>query len=198
MSAVESSMIALGTLAPAFHLKDGRGFSMSRDDAVGSKGLLVIFTCNHCPYVKHIHAGLLAVIQMAQEQGIAIAAICSNDAVSHPQDSPEAMVRESLLHKYSFPYLSDASQEVAKAFGAQCTPDFFLFEANLRLAYRGQLDDSRPSNGLAVTGADLRAAVLAVAEGKSPNATQRPSIGCNIKWKVAAAPLTDAVLDAMH
>ncbi len=156
---------------------------MAREDAEGMKGLLVIFLCNHCPYVKHIHTGLLAVIQMAQEQGFAVAAINANDAVAYPQDGPAEMVRESHAHRYTFPYLFDASQEIARAFGAQCTPDFFLYDAQLRLAYRGQLDDSRPSNGRPVTGADLRAAILALGEGSSPKAEQRPSIGCNIKWR---------------
>ena len=156
---------------------------MDREDARGTKGLLVIFLCNHCPYVKHIHAALLSLIQMAQEQGICVAAINSNDSIAYPQDGPDAMLRESLLHRYTFPYLFDESQEVAKSFSAQCTPDFFLYDANLCLAYRGQLDDSRPSNGLPVTGADLRSAVLAVAEAGKPNAVQRPSIGCNIKWR---------------
>ncbi len=156
---------------------------MSQSDALGMKGLLVIFLCNHCPYVKHIHSPLLSLIQMAQEQGLAVAAINSNDPLTHPQDGPLEMVIASHAHRYTFPYLFDATQEVARAFGAECTPDFFLFDAQFRLAYRGQLDDSRPSNGLPVTGADLRAAVLAVAAGEKPSAQQKPSIGCNIKWR---------------
>lgn len=190
MAKTESSMVALGTEAPAFELTDVvSGEKMSRDDvAVGASGLLVMFICVHCPYVQHVERQL-AQIGADYDGVIGIAAICSNDVASHPEDSPENMKAQALRLGFLFPYLYDETQEVARAYAAACTPDFFLYDAGMKLVYRGQLDDSRPyrpsggGNEIPVTGKDLRAAMDAVVAGKKPDTNQRNSIGCNIKWR---------------
>ncbi|MBW3534845.1 MAG: thioredoxin family protein [Gemmatimonadetes bacterium] len=156
------------------------------DDAID--GVLVTFLCNHCPFVKHVQEGLAAFAREYQEKGLAVVGISSNDAAAYPQDRPEAMKEEAERAGYTFPYLYDESQEVAKAYRAACTPDFFLFDRDLRLAYRGQMDASRPGNDVPVTGEDLRRAADAVLAGRSPSEDQTPSVGCNIKWKPGNAP----------
>jgi thiol-disulfide isomerase/thioredoxin len=191
MSKMQSSMVELGTVAPAFELVDVvSGKAMGRDDVAAladGRGLLVMFICVHCPYVKHVEAGL-AEIGRDYAGKIAIAAISSNDVVSYPQDSPSEMKAQAERLGFQFPYLFDETQEVARAYEAACTPDFFLFDAEMKLVYRGQLDDSRPRRGdfgndIPVTGRDLRAAMDAVLAGKRPDTNQRSSIGCNIKWR---------------
>jgi peroxiredoxin len=188
MVAVNSTMLPLGTPAPDFRLPDTDGKLVSRDDFRAAPGLLVMFICNHCPFVKHIRHGLAAFGRDYQPRGLAIVAINSNDADNYPDDSPQKMAQEKDQIGYVFPYLYDETQEVAKAYHAACTPDFYLFDRERRLVYRGQFDDSRPSNGRPVTGADLRAAADAVLAGKPVTGDQQPSIGCNIKWKPGAAP----------
>ena len=183
-----STMATLGSNAPDFSLINVDGRTVSLSDFAGSKGLLVIFMCNHCPFVKHVAGELTRLANDYLPKGLAIVGINSNDAATHPEDSPERMVHEVEERGYPFPYLYDETQEVAQAYKAACTPDFFLYDARQRLVYRGQLDDSRPSNGLPVTGRDLRAAIDAVLAGKSVPAPQKPSLGCNIKWKQGAEP----------
>jgi len=161
---------------------------VSLNDARGAKAVLVMFICNHCPFVKHIRQGLARFGKDYQESGLAIFAINANDISKYPEDSPEKMALEVQRVGYVFPYLFDETQEVAMAYHAACTPEFYLFDANQRLVYRGQFDASRPENGLPVTGADLRAAVDAVLEGKAVPSEQKPSIGCNIKWKKGNEP----------
>jgi peroxiredoxin len=181
-------MLALGTPAPDFALPDTDGRIVRLADYRDAKGLLVMFICNHCPYVKHVQAELARIGRDYLPRGVAIVAISSNDAAAYPDDAPDKMAEEKARAGYPFPYLYDESQDVAKAYRAACTPDFFLFDGAGRLAYRGQLDDSRPKNALPVTGRDLRAALDAVLAGAPWPAEQRPSIGCNIKWKVGEAP----------
>jgi peroxiredoxin len=188
MAKTQSTMTPLGASAPDFRLPDTTGTVVSRDDVAAAPALLVMFICNHCPYVKHVREALAAFAREYQQKGLAIVAINSNDVTSYPDDSPEKMVEEVAAAGYPFPYLFDASQAVAKAYGAACTPDFFLFDAARRLVYRGQFDDSRPGNAVAVTGKDLRAACDAVLAARPVPAEQRPSIGCNIKWKPGNAP----------
>ena len=183
MAETPSTMVALGTAAPDFRLPDTNGQLVARDDFKAAPGLLVMFICNHCPFVKHVRRGLAQFARDYQARGLAIVAINSNDIASYPEDSPENMAKEVKDAGYTFPYLYDASQAVAKAYRAACTPDFFLFDRERRLVYRGQFDDSRPSNARPVTGAHLRAAADAVLSGGQVSPTQRPSIGCNIKWK---------------
>ena len=180
-----STMLPLGTLAPRFRLPDPEGRLVSSDDFADAPALLVVFLCNHCPYVKHIQAGFAEFAKEYQNRGAAIVAINSNDIVTYPDDRPEKMAEEAAKAGYTFPYLFDETQSVAQAYHAACTPDFFLFDGNHRLAYRGQFDDSRPKNGRPVTGVDLRAALDAVLAGRPVAAEQRPSAGCNIKWKAA-------------
>jgi peroxiredoxin len=187
LAATESTMLELGTPAPDFRLPDTSGRQVSRDDFRGQP-LLVAFLCNHCPFVKHVRQGLARFARELQPRGLAVVGINANDVATHPEDSPAKMAEEVKLAGYVFPYLFDESQEVAKAYRAACTPDFFLFDAQHRLVYRGQFDDSRPGNGRPVTGADLRAAALALLEGKPVSAKQTPSIGCNIKWKRGNEP----------
>jgi len=187
MVAVNSTMLPLGTVAPDFRLPDTTGKTVSLSDFKG-KPLLVAFICNHCPYVKHIRAGLALLGRDYQSQGTAIVGINSNDVANYPDDSPAKMKQEAKEAGYNFPYLYDESQSAAKAYRAACTPDFFLFDKNHRLVYRGQFDDSRPGNGIPVTGKDLRAALDDVLTGKPVAATQKPSIGCNIKWKAGGEP----------
>jgi peroxiredoxin len=177
-------MLELGTTAPDFALPDVvTGKTVRRDDFRGQKALLVIFICSHCPYVKHIEKGLAILGKDYRGKPVSIVAISSNDAVTHPADDPAGLKRQAETYGFVFPYLHDETQAVARAFKAACTPDFFLFDADLRLVYRGQFDSSRPSNGIPVTGEDLRAAIDAALAGKPPLEDQRPSIGCNIKWK---------------
>ena len=178
-----SSMLALGTRAPAFRLPDPDGKWVSSQDLDKAPALLVAFICNHCPYVRHIQSSFAQLAKRYQERGVAIVAINSNDAENYPDDRPEKMAEEIKLAGYTFPYVYDESQEVAKSYQAACTPDFFLFDRNRLLVYRGQFDDSRPANGLPVTGADLSAALDAVLGGRSVPVNQKPSVGCNIKWK---------------
>lgn len=183
-----STMLPLGTTAPDFSLTDTDGKTVSRSDFLGKKGLLVVFLCNHCPYVKHIADQLKQIGDDYLPQDIAIVGISSNDVAAQPEDSPEKMKQEKQQRGYAFPYLFDASQGVAKAYHAACTPDFFLFDADHKLVYRGQLDDSRPSNGKPVTGADLRRALDTLLAGQPPLERQVPSLGCNIKWIAGAEP----------
>lgn len=191
MSRTESAMVELGSVAPPFELQDVlSGKAIGRDDVLATgqnSGLLVMFVCPHCPYVKHIEAEL-GRIGMDYSGKIGVAAIMSNDLVEYPQDGPEAMRNQAKTHGWNFPYLLDEMQEVAREYDAACTPDFFLYDADMKLVYRGQLDDSRPRRGdfgndTPVTGKDLRAAIDAVIAGKRPDTNQKVSIGCNIKWK---------------
>ncbi len=183
-----STMLPLGTEAPPFRLPDTAGREVSLDDFRESRGLLVAFICNHCPFVKHIRHELARFGREYQERGLAVVAINSNDVANYPDDHPDRMAEEVREAGYTFPYLFDESQEVAKAYRAACTPDFFLFDADRRLVYRGQLDDSRPGNDLPVTGGDLRAAADALLAGLPLPAEQKPSIGCNIQWQEGNAP----------
>ena len=177
-----STMLPLGTSAPDFSLLNVDGSSVSLGDFADSKGLLVIFICNHCPFVIHLREAIAKFADEYQTQGLAVVGISSNDVGTHPDDSPEKMKEEAANAGYNFPYLYDESQEVAKAYKAACTPDFFLFDADKALVYRGQFDSSRPGNDQPVTGADLRAAADAVLSGAEVSAEQTPSLGCNIKW----------------
>ena len=183
-----STMLSLGTNAPDFSLPNVDGSTVSLSDFAGKPGLLVIFLCNHCPFVVHLRDELAKFATEYREKGLAIVGISSNDVATHPDDSPEKMVEEAKSAGYTFPYLYDENQETAKSYQAACTPDFFLFDSNQELVYRGQFDDSRPESGIPVTGADLRAACDAVLAGKAVSAEQKPSIGCNIKWIVGSEP----------
>jgi peroxiredoxin len=176
-------MVPLGTPAPDFDLPDTEGRQVTLSDFGEAPALLVVFMCNHCPYVKHVADELARLSRDYREIGLAMVGINSNDADNYPEDSPEKMRDEVELRGYEFPYLFDANQAVARAYGAACTPDFFLFNWPRELVYRGQLDDSRPGNGVPVTGRDLRAAIQTVLNGEKPSAKQVPSLGCNIKWK---------------
>lgn len=188
MAATPSTMLELGTPAPWFALPDTDGNIVSLDDARGARALLMMFICNHCPFVRHLRPALAQLGEEYAPRGVAVVAINSNDPERYPADSPEAMRREKEEAGYTFPYLFDETQDVAKAYRAACTPDFFLFDAGWRLAYRGQFDDSRPSNGVPVTGRDLRAALDAVLEGRPVPADQKPSLGCGIKWRPGGEP----------
>jgi peroxiredoxin len=189
MAQTPSTMLPLGTNAPPFSLVDARtGRTVSQSDYADARALLVMFICNHCPFVQHVRHELAALGRDYQDSGLAIVAINANDLAKYPEDGPTHMKAEAEKHDYRFPYLFDESQEVARAYRAACTPDFFLFDRGRKLVYRGQLDGSRPSNDVPVTGADLRAAIDAVLAGKSPSPDQKPSIGCNIKWRPGNAP----------
>lgn len=188
MALTPSVMQELGTVAPDFRLPDTDGRLVSLSDFKDAPALLVMFICNHCPYVKHVRGELARLVREYQARGVAVVGINSNDAVRYPDDSPERMREEVREAGYTFPYLYDETQEVAKAYKAACTPDFFLFDRDRRLVYRGQLDDSRPNSGRPVTGADLRAALDAVLQGRPVPADQKPSAGCNIKWKSGNEP----------
>ena len=189
MVAVNSTMLPLGTVAPDFRLRDAvSGQTFSPRDFKNAAAFLVVFMCNHCPFVKHIRSELARLAKDYQPRGLAMVGISSNDVQNYPADGPEKMAAEARAAGYSFPYLYDETQEAAKAYRAACTPDIYLFDKDQRLAYRGQLDDSRPGNGIPVTGKDLRTAIDAVLGGKSAPATQKPSIGCNIKWKPGNEP----------
>jgi peroxiredoxin len=185
MAETPSTMLPLGTPAPDFRLPDTTGTLVALGDFKAAPALLVVFMCNHCPFVMHIRAGLAQFARDYQPRGLAMVGINANDVAGYPEDSPAKMAEEVRRAGYVFPYLYDETQAVAKAYHAACTPDFFLYDRDRRLVYRGQFDDSRPSNGRPVTGADLRAAVDAVLQGTAVSADQRPSIGCNIKWKRA-------------
>lgn len=188
MAAVDSTMLPLGTEAADFHLPDPSGRVWSRDDFADSPALVVAFLCNHCPFVQHIRARWSKIAASLQGRGVAVVGINSNDASAYPDDSPAAMGRESKRFGYTFPYLVDETQAAAKAYRAACTPDFYVFDADRKLAYRGQLDGSRPGNGVPVTGKDLTRAVDAVLAGEPVPEPQRPSAGCSIKWKRGNEP----------
>ncbi len=189
MVAVNSTMLELGTKAPHFELKDTvTGKSVSLNSFEGSRGLLVIFISNHCPYVKLIKKELASFASDYKKKGIDVVAIGSNDVQNYPDDSPEKMKEDAQNFDYNFPYLFDESQEVARTYKAACTPDLFLFDGELKLFYRGQFDDSRPGNGKTPTGKDLREATDRILYGDNPPEKQTPSIGCNIKWKKGNEP----------
>jgi len=182
-------MLALGTSAPAFSLPGAvSGKTITLDTLAGGKGLLVMFLCPHCPYVKHVQAGLAKLLQEYAGSGLRMVAISSNDVAQYPEDSPDGLRAQAAELGFAFPYCYDESQAAATAYRAACTPDFFLFDAGRKLAYRGQMDSSRPKNDVPVTGSDLRAAIDAVLAGRAVSAAQRPSIGCNIKWKPGNDP----------
>lgn len=189
MALTESTMLELGTEAPHFSLSDVlSGKTVSLDTFSGKKALLVMFICQHCPYVQHVKKELARVGKDYQSRGIGIAAISSNDAKNYPEDTPAELKKMAQTLGFTFPFLYDETQEVAKAYTAACTPDFFLFDENRYLVYRGQLDDSRPGNPLPITGRDLRAAIDAVLARKPVSPNQKPSVGCNIKWKRGNEP----------
>ena len=184
MARTPSSMVQLGTSAPDFRLSDVvSGKKVSRADVTGPKGMLAMFICRHCPFVKHVQDELAKLGRDYARSGVGIVAISANDESGFPEDSPDNLAKMSRELGLTFPYLYDETQDVARAYDAQCTPDFFLFDSHEKLVYRGQLDDSRPGNGVPVTGRDLRAALDALIAGKPIPKDQRPSIGCNIKWK---------------
>lgn len=177
-------MKELGTQAPDFELPDVvTGRTVSRKDVAGPKGMLAMFICRHCPFVKHVQDELAKIGRDYAGRGVGFVAISSNDVTSHPEDSPTKLAYQAQELNFNFPYLFDESQDVARAYDAQCTPDFFLYDRQGKLAYRGQLDDSRPGNDIPVTGKDLRAALDALIDGRLISSQQRPSIGCNIKWR---------------
>jgi peroxiredoxin len=186
--AVTSTMLELGTYAPPFDLPDYRGKHYALSDFKSAKGLVVAFICNHCPYVRHIRGEFTRFAREYQAQGLAVIAIASNDADTYPEDGPAGMQQEAESAAYTFPYLFDESQSVAKAYHAACTPDFYLFDARQRLFYRGRFDASTPKNHQPVTGADMRAAADALLAGKPAPVEQIPSMGCNIKWKAGNEP----------
>ena len=185
MARTPSNMLPLQTNAPDFSLLDtisGKRFDLQ--DLRGKKGTLILFICNHCPFVIHVNPELVKLAHDYQEKGIAFIAISSNDVANYPQDAPHLMKEVAVKEGYTFPYLYDESQEVAKAYDAACTPDFYLFDAELKLVYRGQLDDSRPGNSIPLTGTDLRNAFDTLLSNRPIDSLQKPSIGCNIKWKM--------------
>jgi len=188
MARTPSQMLPLGTVAPGFRLPDADGKMHSLDNAAGSRALLIMFICNHCPFVKHVADELARLGTEYQPKGVAVFAINSNDVDNHPEDGPEKMKAEAIRRGYTFPYLLDAGQDVARAYEAACTPDFYLFDADRKLVYRGQLDGSRPGNDIPVDGSDLRRAIDAVLSGQPVPDEQVPSLGCNIKWKPGNAP----------
>jgi peroxiredoxin len=188
MALTPSTMQPLGTAAPDFKLPDTQGHTVALDDFKDAPALLVVFMCNHCPYVQHIRQGLAQLARDFQKRGAAVVGINANDVQNYPADAPPKMAEEVRRAGYTFPYLFDESQAVAKAYRAACTPDFFVFDRQRQLVYRGQMDDSRPGNNVPVTGQDLRAAVEAVLTGKPVLARQKPSLGCNIKWKPGNEP----------
>ena len=183
-----STMLPLGTAAPHFSLPDTDGTIVSLADFSDKKALLVVFLCNHCPYVKHVAEQIKLLSDEYMQRGVGVVGINSNDAAAYPDDSPSAMAEEKAARGYNFPYLFDEDQSVAQAYHAACTPDFFLFDREMKLAYRGQLDSSRPKSDTPVTGIDLRGALDEVLHGRHPTADQRPSLGCNIKWRAGNEP----------
>ena len=188
MTAVNSTMLELGTKAPPFRLPSATGGAASVEDFSDASALLVMFICNHCPFVKHVRDELGKLAHDYQPMGVAVGAVNSNDWSAYPDDSPEMMEKEVRNYGYPFAYLCDETQEVARAYRAACTPDFYLFDARQKLFYRGQLDDSRPGNGVPVSGRDLRAAIDALLAGEAGPARQKPSLGCNIKWRPGNEP----------
>lgn len=188
MAAVNSTMLPLGTEMPSFRLPDVLSGSSAASDELDASVVLVMFICRHCPFVRHVREELARIGRDYQPRGVAVVAIMSNDLEQYPQDGPDGMRQEAEEAGYTFPYLLDETQEVARSYSAACTPDFFLFDGDRKLVYRGQLDDSRPSNGVPVTGRDLRAALDSVLEGREVPQEQVPSIGCNIKWKPGNEP----------
>lgn len=183
-----STMLPLGTEAPDFALPDLDGRMVSPGQFADARAFVVVFMCNHCPFVGHILDGFIRLVREYQAKGVTFVGINSNDVGNFPEDRPEKMAQFAKERGINFPYLFDATQEVAKNYHAACTPDFFVFDDERRLVYRGQMDDSRPSNGVPVTGSDLRAALDAVLTGGSVPEQQRPSMGCNIKWKAGNEP----------
>jgi peroxiredoxin len=189
MARTESTMLSLGTQAPDFNLPDVvSGQMIALDSFAGKQALLVMFICRHCPFVKHIQQELAQIGKDYGTQSVGIVAVSANDVASYPDDAPDKMKDMAVELEFTFPFCYDESQDTAQAYAAACTPDFFLFDAARRLVYRGQLDDSRPSNGRPVTGRDLRAALDAVLAGQPVNPDQKPSLGCNIKWKPGKEP----------
>ncbi len=189
MVMVESTMLQLGTEAPDFSLTDvASGDTITLNTFADAPGLLVMFICQHCPFVKHVQDELARIGQDYGPKGLAIVAISANSLQTHPQDNPENLKAQAQAVGFTFPYCFDETQETAKRYTAACTPDFFVFDQDKKLVYRGQLDDSRPSNGVPVTGKDLRAALDAVLAGQEPSAEQNPSVGCNIKWTPGNEP----------
>lgn len=184
MAATESNMVPLGIQAPSFFLNDVvSGRTLSLDQLKSDIATVIMFICNHCPYVKHINKKLVEVSNYYIDKGISFIGINSNDIENYPEDSPENMKKQAKQLGYQFPYLFDETQEIAKAYKAACTPDFFIFDKNLKLVYRGQFDDSRPGNNIPLTGKDLSDALEAILNNKPISSEQKPSIGCNIKWK---------------
>jgi thiol-disulfide isomerase/thioredoxin len=183
MALTNSTMLPLGTIAPGFKLKNTSGTMTTLDDFRQTKGLVVMFICNHCPYVKHIRSTLAQTAKEYQDKGIRFVAINSNDADHYPDDNYENMIREVATVGYNFPYLLDETQEVAKKYQAACTPDFFLFDGALSLVYRGRFDEASPGNGQPVTGKDLKRAMDQLLKGENIFKDQKPSLGCNIKWR---------------
>jgi peroxiredoxin len=184
MSKTSSTMLPLGTKAPEFNLIDTvNGHKVNLKDNSGSSATVIMFICNHCPYVKHVNSELTRLANDYQDQGVSFIAINSNDIVNYPEDSPENMKKTAKEHRYPFPYLFDETQEVAKAYHAACTPDFYVFDSELLLTYRGQLDDTRPGNNLKPDGSSIRYALDCQIAGRSIDLPQKPSLGCNIKWK---------------
>lgn len=189
MTLTPSQMLSLGTKAPAFSLPDVvGGQTITLDTFAQKKALLVMFICRHCPYVKHVQDQITALGRDYQNKNLGIVAISTNDPSTYPEDAPESLGQQAKEQNFTFPYCFDETQETAKAYSAACTPDFFLFDNERKLVYRGQLDDARPGNNKPVTGQDLRAAIDAALAGESINPDQKPSTGCNIKWKVDNAP----------
>ena len=185
MARTPSNMLPLGTLAPKFTLLDTTHNKFkSYDELRGTKGTVVFFICNHCPFVHHILEEIIRICNDYRVEGIGFIAISSNDALQYPEDSPENMNEFAFKNRFPFPYLYDETQEVAKSYDAACTPDFYLFNERDQLVYRGQLDDSRPNNGIVVSGSDLRNAIDSVIYNRKMNEVQKPSLGCNIKWKL--------------
>ena len=184
MAMTPSNMMPLGTSAPEFSLLDTvSNNTLSLQQLKGPKGTVIMFICNHCPFVVHVNPELVKLAHDYSKKGIDFIAISSNDAVNYPQDGPDKMTSHAKENSYPFPYLYDETQDVAEAYDAACTPDLYMFNADLKLAYRGQLDDSRPGNGIPVSGSDLRNAIDAIINRNDVDSLQKPSIGCNIKWK---------------
>ena len=184
MARTPSTMVALGTKAPHFILPDTvSGKDLSIENIKGEIATVLMFICNHCPFVKHVNAELVRLANDYKSKGIGFVAISSNDVVNHPEDAPGSMTQVAKQLKYPFPYLYDETQEIAKAYNAACTPDFFIYDKDLQIVYRGQLDDSRPGNEIPVTGKDIRHTLDCIINGQPVSQEQRPSIGCNIKWK---------------
>ena len=184
MARTQSNMLPLGTQAPAFSLPDTvSGETLSLDQIHGKEGTVVMFICNHCPFVKHLFTGIVDLANDYIYKGVSFLAISSNDVKNYPDDSPDLMAKVAAEQKFPFPYFYDETQEVARAYDAACTPDFYIFNKKKSLVYRGQFDDSRPENGIPVTGNDMRIALEAMCDGREVSVIQKPSIGCNVKWK---------------